>query len=485
MATTVATPTDRGELWLRVSPRGKRSGFVALGDGAGGTVTLTVLPKFWSGSAQTYAVKHEPGAATHVVVHELDTLRVDATLQGIGSITLNLASVNEQGERELIAISRPTPETPEEVRSQDSESFNALLDLLNIAERSGLRALEGTFEGSHAESFMRALTYRRFLGLLEPLLFRARPRYVELTEDLTSPRGRLNDQSLLLAQASGRPVVTSTFDELTMDTPVLRVVKAALRSIAEDRLPASVSVLAARTESHAAQLGRHLSHVTTIPADTALSIVPRVWLSPLERAWQPVLDAAVEVLTRRGPIPADEDITSDAYAAHVMTEKFWEQAVTESLKAAFGAVSVSADKSPGPGVSAPTPWTPPPGTKAGSDTTYPDYMFRSDVEVVVADAKYKRSATVGSDDGYQLFTYSHLARLDDAASTMAVLLFPSSPDTDGNQVCWQRRSADEYPLWVGRLPYPSRDDVASTSAWARYVARNARLLRQLSEGWSR
>ena len=43
--TVISSPT---RLWIKASPRGTRSGFAVLPDGAGGRVTVTVLPKPWS-----------------------------------------------------------------------------------------------------------------------------------------------------------------------------------------------------------------------------------------------------------------------------------------------------------------------------------------------------------------------------------------------------------------------------------------------------
>ena len=45
-------------LWIKASPRGTRSGFAVLPDGAGGRVTVTVLPKPWASQPRLLSLIH-------------------------------------------------------------------------------------------------------------------------------------------------------------------------------------------------------------------------------------------------------------------------------------------------------------------------------------------------------------------------------------------------------------------------------------------
>jgi len=449
-------------------------------------MTVTILPKMWTPRLDVIrTLTHEPGAITHAVAYERDFLRLVTSTAAVSGILSSLAEVSGVGQAQLLGTCAP-PEGRHQGTPALGSPFAELLTLASIAERSGVRRDEGPLTGRLDKGLTRLLMHERFLRLLEPMLFRARPRYVESTEELTAPKGRLHDKSLLLAESTGRPWVVSTFDDLTMDTPLLRVVLAALGAVSGDRLPNTIRALSPQVGMRAIQFAHHLAPVTQVSREHGLILGERLWLSALERQWRPVLDAAVEVLRQYGPTPADGNDNSDSFAVHVFTEKFWEQVLHELLTAAFGEVRLSADRSPGAGVVAPAPWMPPPGigSTTGDSDTYPDFMFRAASRVIVADAKYKRTRRISAADGYQLFSYSHLATLDGKSSELALLLYPSQPGALRAQDRWTRRPAGDYALQAVRIPFPSREDLATSQAWGRYIAKNAAALRDLADEWA-
>jgi len=474
------------DAWIRISPEGKRSGFVSVADGEGGTLTITILPKPWaSHPVASRSVDHTPGTTTHVVCHELDFLRLRSSAAATRAILYNVTTVAAPGERSLIAASPPPDKgTEPSCQAEVSDPFGDLVGLLGIARRGGSRLLEDMFQGGPAKAFTRVLTQERFLRELQPLLFRARPRYLERVEDLASPTGRLDDSSLLVANATGRPWIRSVFDDLTMDTPLLRVMRAALHVIVSDRIPPGLQPLGRNLDRRASQFAQHFATVTPLHREQALLVGERLWLGHLDRPWEAALDAALEVLRDHGPLPADGTTNTDAFIVHVMTEKFWEQVVAESLEMAFGDVRISADKSPGEGVDAPKPWISV-GGAGGTDQTFPDFMFRHDLDVVLADAKYKRRPSIESTDAYQLFTYSHLARLDGKASDTALLVFPASPYASLIQVPWQRFDSPKYLLWLISMAFPSQDEVTAASAWRTYLGSTASGMREAALDWLR
>lgn len=478
-----AKPADEPGLWLRAGPTGKRSGFVALADGSGGTVTVTILPKMWTAAPMSVRrLRCQAGATTHVAAHETDYIHLTGPPELLGAIALSLSRISGTGQAELLVPGRPPAQEPN-VAAAISHPFGCLIDLMLLAEKAGIDTSETPYDGRLAESLMRLIAQERLLREVEPLLFRARPSYSEHTGTLSQPRGRLHDRSLLLASATRQPWVDCTYDELTMDTSLLRVVKSSLHVIATDRLPPRIAALMPRAQTRAVQFIRHLATVQLISRDSAALQADRLWLGPLERNWDPVLQAARHVLRQIGPVPEGEPAESaDSIAVHVLTERFWEQALETILRAAFGDVRTSADGSLGTGVTVTPPWTPAGRTAVAH--AYPDYMFRNGARLVLADAKYKPDATLGASDAYQLFAYSHLASLEASSSDMSLVLYPAAPRSEPHQRQWTRLPDGQYPLWTVSLPFPSRTDVRNQAAWNQYISRGAFALRALATEWA-
>lgn len=486
MTTTVSSSDPR--FWIKASPRGTRSGFAVLPDGAGGRVTVTVLPKPWSGKAQSVrAHSHAPGAITHVVMYETELAALSTTSPSVGVLATSMADIARH-QADLLAIGAP-PDDAAPAPVIASEPFRELIDLMLLAERGSLANSPLSFEGAFAPSLLRLLTHERLLGIVEGLIFRARPRYAERTETLEMPRGRLREKSLLFSIATGTPRVESIFDELTMDTPLLQVVASALRVIASDRLPSKIAVLRPGVQTRAIHLLRYLSGVTLIDRERALLAAERLCLSPLDRIWEPALDAALPVLRDWAVAPEDGAETTDAMAVHISTEKFWEQCMELALESTFSTVAINRDAQPAEGVSVPAPWVP--RTREGSEpdepptTSFPDFMFLAGRRVVVADAKYKLSTgkAPSSSDGYQLFTYSHLATLGGRSSDVAVLLYPTRAGGRPRQLELERLPDRDYPLWLSHLPFPTRADLQSQGNWGVFVARLAATIGDHSREW--
>lgn len=318
---------------------------------------------------------------------------------------------------------------------------------------------------------------------MEPLIFRARPRYEERTESLSMPRGRLREKSLLYSIAAGVPSVESVFDELSIDTPLLRVIASTLRVVATDRLPPRIARLRPTVQSRATLLLRHLVAVRLIHPEAALTSGERLWLGPLDRAWQPALEAAFPVLRGHAVVPHDGDEDAGGLAVHISMEKFWEQCLEVALQGAFAATAVSRDAAPGEGVEVPRPWSS--GASEYGDA-FPDFMIRTAQNVIIADAKYKMNVGAGpaSQDGYQLFAYSHLATLHGRPSDLALLLYPTRAGGESRQVELLRMREKAYPLWLVHLPFPTKADIRSPSAWGNYIATLTHAMRDLSLEWS-
>lgn len=484
---TPLTLTSTSALWLHASPRGTRSGFVALPDGHNGVVTITVLPKPWAPARGiTREVEHDPGSTTHLVMFETEYAAIRSSNQVLGEIALGITSVASR-QPDLLAVESP-PKRLTLAPAPPIDPFSELIDLMLLADRGRVDDLALTFEGALAPSLLRLLQQERFLRVVEVLLFRARPRYAELTEVLGIPRGRLSERSLLLSMSSGVPRVESTFDEPTLDTPLLQVVASALRVIASDKLPKRISMLRPMIQSRAVQLLKHVSGVIFIERERAIQTAERLWLGPLDRPWQPALEMALPVLRNRAMVPEDGHHVGDPVAVQIRMEKFWEQCLETALGTVFPSLAVSRDASPAEGVNVPAPWgvpMDPDREQPLSTEAFPDFMLTAEGRVVVADAKYKLhlGGAPSSQDGYQLFAYSHLAILNGRPSEVALILYPARAGVSPSQIELARMRESDFPLWLATLPFPARTDVRSRANWSSYSVRLASHIRGLSSEW--
>lgn len=456
-------------------------------DDAGGRITITVLPKPWAPRAKiNREYLHVEGSTTHIVLHETEHVALESSSPALGAIALNVMSIatEQSGLLELA----PAPKKGATDAAISGDPFGALLDLALLAEHSRLSTSPLSFEGALAPSFLRLLTHERLLQAVERPIFRARPKYTERTEALEQPRGRLSERSLLLSVKSGTPRVESTFDELTVDTPLLQVVASALRVIASERLPSKIAVLRPGLPTRATNLLHHLTGVRLLDRERAARVAEGLWLSPLDRVWEPAIDAALPVLRQQAVGPEDEAESSDALVIHVSTEKFWEQCLELALADAFPTLAVSRNADAGEGVSVPAPWAPTVnGTvrpEAAADA-YPDFMFTTSLHAVVADAKYKLGGAKApsSQDGYQLFAYSHLASLNEQRSAIALILYPARRGARPGQIELQRLPRGGYPLWLVQLPFPAPNDLRSPAAWNAFITALSSDIQELTTSW--
>ena len=488
MVSSTTTSNERC-FWIKGGPRGTRSGFTVLPDGSGGRVTITVLPKPWSSqAAATREYAHRPGTTTHIVMHETELAALRTAASSVGALALGLTDIAAD-QADLLDLGAP-PKGLVPATAISGDPFGDLVDLVLLADRGKVSNAPLTFEGAYAPSLLRLLTHERLLQAVETLILRARPRYAERTEILRIPRGRLAEGSLLFSLATGTPRLESTFDELSTDTPLLQVVASALRIVASERIPPKIAALRPRLQIRAVQLLRYLSGVTLLERERAALMGEKLWLSPLDRMWKPAIDAALPVLRGQAVVPSSDAETSEAFQVSVSTEKFWEQCLELTLESAFGTIAVGRDARPGEGVDVPAPWAPPitvQGTVSKLETEgFPDFMFQTSRHVVVADAKYKLagSKAPSSQDGYQLFAYSHLATLGGQTSHLALILYPTQTSIGPRQQELERLRDRDYPLWLVRLPFPTRADIHTQANWSKFIAQLTRTVRGFSAEWT-
>lgn len=466
-------------LWLKASPQGKRSGFVVLPDGAGGQLSVTVLPKPWASQGQaTRDHTHAAGQTSHLVLYEGELVAMSSTRDVAGAIALGLNDV-ARTQAGLLELGAPPNKSVTEPAAE-GDPFTSLLELSLLVERSSLNSKDGGFEGDFAPAVLQLLAFERLVREVEKVLFRARPRYTETTEMLGMPRGRLSAHSLMLSHASGIPRVLSTFDELTMDTALLRVIRAALRVVAATRLHSKIRALRPGITVRAAQLLTFFHTVRPIHHAEAAASGQKLHLGALDRPWRAALESAIPVLRAQDISPVDGSERSDVVCISISTEKVWEQCLQGALATAFGEVHVNRDGNLAVGLRALPPWVRDGSEAETAASASPDFLVRNGKALAVLDAKYKTRSrlSVDSSDGYQLFAYSYLTQLHERTPDFVAILRPVRRGQRPAQTEYARQPEAKFPLWVATLPFPERSDVKDAAHWRAY---NSKLSAQLAE----
>lgn len=465
--------SDRVTLAIKASPNGSRAGFALLSDGTeSGFLSVTVLPKPWAATGESGVVRsatHQSGATTHIVVHELDVLEVATDRGAAQALALAVAELANEieddgpAQRRLLEVGgRPARGATE--RASLDPSFTSLLDLLALTEHVRVSRTDQSIVGRHSSSILRVLEQLRFVTAVEQVILSARPRYEERTEELSAPRGRIHERTLLLSQWSRIPTVTSTFDELTLNTPILQVASAALRAIASDRYETGVVAFVGDLRHRAARLLQLLQGTSVLDPAAALRVGERVAVGTLDQPWAPVVRQSLPVLRRLGVAPeSGVQAARGTLAITLRMEKVWE----EWLELAFPTAWQVLPQAP-----TSAPWAKDPTAPRLSSNA--DFLLRlEDGLVAVVDAKYKLDkGYVSSSDGYQLFAYSNLAKLDGIAPQAAAIFYPllSDDSRSRGRTLWRVSDLD-FPLWRIGLPFASRSDTHSPLAFSDYLVR--------------
>ncbi|WP_085370725.1 hypothetical protein [Leifsonia sp. NCR5] len=471
MKTTTSPLASSVSIAIKASARGTRAGFAVLDDGAGGAVTFTVLPKPWADGRRTvWANGHLPGSSTHVTLFELDTVVIatepavrDRIAQGLlETASTELRSGSQDGY--LLERVRLAPADEDAAATATAGTLEDVVRLMLLVKRQRSSFGGAAYQGTPEASLLRIVTQQMFLDEVGRVIGRARPRYRTWTETLTTPRGKLSAQSIALAILTGRPTAESTFDELSTDTDVLRIVLAALRVVATDPAPSALAAIAAPLQSRAIGFARRLDTVTIIDRERALLAFRRLALSPLDHPWKPALDLAAEILSRKAIMPEGRE----ASASHSLTislymEKWWEQVLADALRICADHGTVTEQ------LPVQSPW-------AGGEGGNADLYFDLGGQTILADAKYKLDESgIGASDGYQLFAYSYMADGPSIGKPeIAAVFYPvRGAATGGTRSVLVRATKPDFHLRLIELTFPSKDDVATDLAWRSYLERLA------------
>jgi len=466
----LAEPTaTQGEVWIGASDRGKCSGLASIVTPSA-RLNIIVLPKVWrsSKSPVQHPLEWDGTYDDTILVHELDVVRVIGPREAVADIALGVGALDDDVEAPLLTVrsrpKKPLKESSGSGNTAHDAELAALLDLLKITERAAALYRPSAQSAKQPHSDELVLTADAFLTEVETRLGSARPRYRQRDEVLSAVRGRVDDRSMARAALEGSPYVLCHFDDLSMDTALLRVILTAAKIAAALQIRAPLDRLPLRINDRGVRIARQLSTVTPISPSAALRLGRGIRLSRLESAWQKALDRAVELLSREAALPAGAGDVDAGFVLRVDTNKLWEDLVFGLLNSVATNAQKNNDNSLAEGVAVQEPWTL--ESKVPRDR-YPDFLANFDRATLVVDAKYKSATSLSSTDADQLFAYSHLSSLRGIPVTHLALIYPSVGL--GSPKSFRLRApAADMSLAPIQVDFPQPGAARTSHAWRRY-----------------
>lgn len=358
------------------------------------------------------------------------------------------------------------------------EPITNVLQLIQRAEASGARK-EGRFDAAPVAALrpLRPLIHLAFVEAVEAERHDIRRGYVAVTQPLAAVRGRILTEGLVRHVATRTMTLLCAFDELTEATPLFRVLLTALRCVAAAGQPASPFDKMegfSQVSLRAVALTHQLTGIRPFAVAEAARCARTIRLNRATRRWQEALDLATFILREQELLPgAASGKRSAAFSLKIVTPTLWEQILKEALDAPEQGLQVV----PRGEQRTLTPWS-----RLGNNSR-PDLLVRAtnSKRLWCIDAKYKLLGD-GKADQYQLFAYSHLARVDnhDAPPDACFLAYPmlAYPDPHHGEVQSPRsypRNAfagegkNEPSLNILRVPFPKREQVAKPEDWKDYI----------------
>ena len=473
------------------SPKGRRSGFITLDDGNGGSIALTILPKAWAATLDmNVCYSHEPGRQTLISVYETQKFSIQTPPSVIGNLIENVAESSSHGE--LLSISLE-PFQGEILTASEDSNFESLARLMALARRTRSSLDDRSYAGYFSESVTRLIKQKELVELASAELFKTSPQFSTKTDTLLAPKGRVSSKDVAYSQITSWPKIESTFDELSYDTPRLQILAVALKTIVVDRLPQWISSLAPNIKASAVQLSQHLRNVSVVQPGHALLMAQRLKLSPSDQAWCKINSLASEVIRGSGLTPGIGEGSQRNLSFSISTEKFWEECLELGLQRLSGELAVNSDGVSSASVTVSAPWarldrapfeesTDLQDSTDGSSERYPDFVLHQHGRVLVIDAKYKLigRANPSSADANQMFAYSHLTSMLGAKPEAVALLYPNAPSQKTRLTELRRMPDFEVPLWLAHVDFPSPGDLKRNSSWQEYLDRLASQLAYLS-----
>lgn len=358
------------------------------------------------------------------------------------------------------------------------EPITNVLQLIQRAEASGTRK-EGSFDAAPVAALrpLRPLIHLAFVEAVEAERHDIRRGYVAVAQPLTAVRGRILTEGLVRHVATKTMTLLCAFDELTEATPLFRVLLTALRCVAAAGTPASPFDKMqgfSQVSLRAVALTHQLAGIRPFAVAEAARCARTIRLNRATRRWQEALDLATFILREQELLPgAASGKRSAAFSLKIVTPTFWERILEEALhdpKQDLQVVRRETCK----------PWS---GLGFHSR---PDLLVQSADQLWCIDAKYKPLVNdkPSKADQYQMFAYSHLARVDNHAAPpdACFLAYPDQPCRPAQPPRSYPRNAsaeegtDALALHILRVPFPSQAQVADCGAWSKYITETRKQL---------
>jgi len=359
-------------------------------------------------------------------------------LGGAGVLVRTRSGLKAQQVVGVLAVPDRTLEILPKIDGESHTVRDALVRMLAVVH--GFRVADGAIAGMARQPHdLLELLVRLFAGRLRDAVLRGIPRrYIAREEDLGMLRGRLDVVRQFARHAVRPDRLACRFDELSEDTPMNRVLRAAVsrlalmtRSAANARL---LSELAARLES-ASDPSRPLEEPVRLDrTNAAFHDLYRLAVLFLKGEWQGTAAGRPAGLALLFPM-------NDLFEAFV----------GRSLQRAFARPPDSSVRLQASGQHALTDGT-------GDNRLFalrPDAVVRRPGECVIIDTKWKaldpgsRELGVLSGDIYQMLAYCRAYQ-----ASRGILLYPRRGETgDAGGIIgrWKARGPDPFPVSVATV----------------------------------
>ncbi|MFZ2511594.1 MAG: hypothetical protein WAW85_10975 [Gordonia sp. (in: high G+C Gram-positive bacteria)] len=175
---------------------------------------------------------------------------------------------------------------------------------------------------------MEQVVFKAFLDELSYCLRRKRSEFQPFSESLQVVRGRVDSRALVEREARGLISVTCVFDDLSDDTPVWRLVRAALRLVSGQAEAPALGTQAGRLDSV-------LDSVTIVDPVSAILAVPVVDTVYAKYGMLNLVRLSRCIVLHRYPVGGLDLKGQDSMAEiKVATSSVWEQLIVRSLGSA-------------------------------------------------------------------------------------------------------------------------------------------------------
>lgn len=299
-----------------------------------------------------------------------------------------------------------------------------LIHMLDVALGLGLSQGGAAPLARQSETLLDILI-RIFTGKLLDEVRRGLPRlYVQCEDDLPALRGRLDVVRQFTAHAVRPDRLACCFDALTVDTPLLQIMKAAVVFLGK--------------HAHATETRRHLielRHLLEDVRDVPVRALPwhKVQLDRSNRRWRNLLAMARLFLKRDWQATHREARAGEGITLLFPMNDLFEAYVAALLRRALAGSGIEV-VSQGGLKSCLGEWTEGEDCTGTRFQTKPDIILRrAGRDIAIIDTKWKKLGAlddpkhgVSHADVYQLMAY---ARLYDCSDLM--LLYPATPGADG------------------------------------------------------